>query len=48
MLPLGLRIKGRLVVVLCRTARPFLNDPDRIQAVESLRRNYGRLLEGGK
>jgi len=48
MLPLGLRVKGLLVVVLCRSARPFLRDPDRMEAVESLRKNYMRLLEGGK
>ena len=48
MLPLGLRLKGRIVVVLCLSARPFLKDPERIEAIESLRKNYGRLLEGGK
>jgi hypothetical protein len=48
MLPLGLRLKCRFVVALCRSARPFLKDPGRIEAVESLRKNYGRLLEGGK
>ena len=48
MLPFGLRVKGRLVVALCRSARHFQNDPERIEAIESLRKNYGRLLEGGK
>ena len=46
MLPLGLRVKGRLVIILCRTARPFLRDPQRIEAMESLGRNYELLLKG--
>jgi len=46
MTPLGLRLRGRLVVLLCRTARPFLRDPQRIEAVERLRRNYELLIRG--
>jgi hypothetical protein len=48
MLPLGLRFKCVMVSVLCRTARPFLRDPERIEAVLSIRRNYDGLLAGGK
>ena len=48
MLPLGLRLKCVLVSILCRSARPFLRDPERIEAVLSIRRNYDDLLAGGR
>jgi hypothetical protein len=48
MLLLGLRFKCFFVSVLCRTALPFLRDPERIEAVLSIRRNYDDLLAGGK
>jgi hypothetical protein len=46
MTPLGLKFKGRLVVILCRTVQPFLTDAQKIEAVERLRRNYELLLKG--
>lgn len=48
MAPLGLRVKGRLVVLLCRAALPFLRDPQRIEAVGALRHNYEALLGWGR
>ena len=48
MLPFGLRFKCVVVSILCRSARPFLKDPERIEAVESIRSNYNNLLAGGK
>jgi len=48
MLPLGLRLKCLIVSVICRAALPFLRDPGRIEAVESLRRNYEGLGAGGR
>ena len=38
--PLGLRVKGALVVLLCRVALAFAREPERVEALEALRRNY--------
>jgi len=48
MLPLGLRLKCFFVSVLCRAALPFIKDPERTEAVESLRKNYDNILAGGR
>jgi hypothetical protein len=44
--PIGLKLKAHLVIILCGVARPFLKDPLRIEALESLGRNYELLLKG--
>jgi len=46
--PWGLKFKGRLVVLLCRAALPFLRDPERIEAMGALRQNYEALLGWGR
>lgn len=48
MAPLGLRVKARLVVLLCRAALPFLRDPERIEAMGALRQNYETMLGWGR
>jgi len=44
--PLGLRLKARLLVMLCRVAQSFATGPERAEALSALRRNYGRLAGG--
>jgi len=38
--PLGLRLKARLVVLFCRVALSFVDDAERVEALTALRRNY--------
>jgi len=41
--PLGLRLKARLLVLMCRVALAFVSDPERVEALTALRRNYEAL-----
>ncbi len=41
--PLGLRLKARLVVLFCRVALPFVKDGERVEALTALRQNYEML-----
>jgi len=43
--PLGLRLKAKLVVVLCRVAAAFVTDGERAEAIGALRRNYEILAQ---
>ncbi|MGQ9583446.1 MAG: hypothetical protein ACUVV6_08050 [Thermoplasmatota archaeon] len=40
---LGLRLKSRVVVVICRAALAFSRDKEREEALQALVRNYGLL-----
>jgi hypothetical protein len=46
--PLGLRLKARLVVMVCQVALAFVSDAGRTEALTALRRNYELLAGGGK
>jgi len=41
--PLGLRLKARCVAVFCRVALAFARDPERVEALTAIRRNYEAL-----
>jgi len=45
---MGLRLKARLVIALCRVALAFVSDAERVEALTALRRNYELLAGGGK
>lgn len=42
-----MRLKARFVVVGCRVALAFVSEPERVEALTALRRNY-EMLEGWK
>ena len=44
--PFGLRVKARSVVVFCRVALAFVTEPERVEALTVLRRNYELLARG--
>ena len=43
-----MRLKARLVVVSCRVALAFVSDPERVEALTALRRNYELLAADGR
>jgi hypothetical protein len=45
--PLGLKVKARLVVVFCRVALAFVRDGEKAEALAALRQNYELLACGG-
>jgi len=46
-IPFGLRCKARLVAAMCRVALAFVSEPERVEALTALRRNYELLARGG-
>jgi hypothetical protein len=45
--PLGLKLKARLVVVFCRVAQAFVTEGEKAEALAALRQNYEFLARGG-
>jgi hypothetical protein len=41
--PLGLRLKARLLVSFCRVWQSLVSEPERAEALAALRRGYERL-----
>ncbi len=41
-----MRLKARLVVLFCRVALAFAREPERVEALTAIRRNYEILARG--